>query len=104
MNANPSETTGISPFFATNGYEPRMTFDLQPTIEEAALTATPSQAKERKRVEQLAQEIKKRSEFLQEQIALAQSQMEQHSNAHRQPSPNYQPQDKVWLSMRNIKT
>jgi hypothetical protein len=28
INANPSETTGISPFFATNGYEPRMTFDL----------------------------------------------------------------------------
>jgi hypothetical protein len=71
INANPSETTGISLFFATNGYKPRMTFDLQPAAEELAMTTTPSQAKEQKRVEKLAQEIKKRSEFLQEQIVLS---------------------------------
>jgi hypothetical protein len=57
INANPSKTTGISLFFATNGYKPRMTFDLQPAIEEVALLITPSQAKEQKRVETLAQEI-----------------------------------------------
>jgi hypothetical protein len=66
-----------------------MTFDLQPAAEELAVTTTPSQAKEQKRAEKLAQEIKKRSEFLQEQIVLSQSQIEQHSNAHRQPSPDY---------------
>jgi hypothetical protein len=30
--------------------------------------------------------------------------MEQYANADRQPLPNYQPGDKVWRSMRNIKT
>jgi hypothetical protein len=48
-----------------------MTFDLQPNAEETPLPTTPSQAKERKRAEKLAQEIKKRSKYLQEQIVLA---------------------------------
>jgi hypothetical protein len=48
-----------------------MTFDLQPAIEEAKLLATTSQAKEQKRAKKLAQEIKKRSKYLQEQIVLA---------------------------------
>lgn len=28
VNSHPSETTGLSPFFATNGYEPSQPFDL----------------------------------------------------------------------------
>src|SRR5450432_1186617 len=103
MNANPSTTIGISPFFATNGYEPRMSFDLQPDPEPLP-PLNAREAKERKRAEVIAKAIKDRSEYLQEQIALANSRMEQYANAGRQPSPNYQPGDKVWLSMRNIKT
>jgi hypothetical protein len=102
MNANPSATTGISPFFATNGYEPNMTFDLQ--ISTPLPPPNAREATERRRAENMAKLIAERSQFLQEQISLAQSQMEANSNTHRQPSPNYQAGDKVWLSMKNIKT
>jgi hypothetical protein len=80
-----------------------MSFDLQPDLE-PLLLLNAKEAKERKRAEVIAKAIKDRSEYLQEQIALANSRMEQYANAGRQPSPNYQPSDKVWLSMRNIKT
>ena len=103
MNANPSATTRISPFFATNGYEPRMSFDLQ--LEETPLPPRDArEARERLRAETLAKEVEQRSQFLREQITLAQSRMEQYSNTSRQPSPNYQPGDNVWLSLKNIKT
>jgi hypothetical protein len=103
MNANPSATTGISPFFATNGYEPQMSFDLQPS-EEVTLPRSSKEAFERSRAEAFAKAVQERSQFLQEQIILAQSRMQEHSNDHRQPSPNYQPGDKVWLSLKNVKT
>ena len=65
MNANPSATTGISPFFATNGYEPRMSFDLQP--EETPLPPRDArEARERLRAETLAKEVEQRSQFLRE--------------------------------------
>jgi len=103
MNANPSATTGISPFFATNGYEPRMSFDLRPEL--APLPPKDARkASERRRAERVAKAIQDRAQYLQEQITLAQSRMEQHSNANRQPSPSYQPRDKVWLSLKNIAT
>jgi hypothetical protein len=103
MNSNPSATTGISPFMGSNGYEPYMTFDLQP--EPAPLPpASTHEAKERQRAERFAKEIKLRSEFLIEQIALGQSRMEEAANKSRQPSPNYQPDDFVWVSLKNVKT
>jgi hypothetical protein len=103
MNSNPSATTGVSPFLGSNGYEPHMSFDLQP--DPALLPpANARDAKERQRAERFAEEIKKRFQFLQEQITLAQSRMAEVANRSRQPSPNYQPSDYVWLSLRNVHT
>ena len=60
MNANPSDTIGISPFFATNGFEPYMSFDLQPDIAPLPLGTT-REANERKRAEKVAKGIVERS-------------------------------------------
>ena len=63
MNANPSSSTGISLFFATNGYEPQMSFDLKETG--TVLPPKDSrEAAERKRAEKVAKAIQVRSEFL----------------------------------------
>jgi hypothetical protein len=103
MNSNPSATTGVSPFMGSNGYEPQMSFDLMP--DPAPLPpANTRDAKERQRAERFAAEIERRSQFLQEQITLAQSRMAEAANQSRQPSPNYQPDDYVWLSLKNIQT
>jgi hypothetical protein len=88
INANPSATTGISPFFATNGYEPRMSFDLQ--LDPAPLPPKDSREKrEQQRAKELAKSIQDRAQYLQEQITLSQSRIEQHSNTNRQPSLSY---------------
>jgi hypothetical protein len=62
MNSNPSATTGVSPFLGSNGYDPQMSFDLQP---DPSLTTLPPantrDAKERQRAERFAKEIEKRS-------------------------------------------
>jgi hypothetical protein len=82
MNANPLLITGISLFFATNGYEPQMSFDLQPAV--APLPPKDArERRERQRAEELARSIQDRAQYLQEQITLAQSRMAQHSNTGR---------------------
>jgi hypothetical protein len=57
MNANPSKTTSISLFFATNGYEPWMSFDLQPDLE-LLPPLNAKEAKERKQAKVIAKAIK----------------------------------------------
>jgi hypothetical protein len=94
INANPSKTTSISLFFATNRYKPRMSFNLQPDPEPLLLSNS-KKAKERKRAKTVAKAIKNRSKYLQKQITLANSRIEQYANTSRQLSPNYQPSDKV---------
>ena len=88
INANPLATIGISPFFATNGYKPRMSFDLQPEPEPLPPKDS-REATERSRAEALATAVQDRSQFLQEQLTLAQSRIAQHANITRQPSPAY---------------
>lgn len=101
-NSAPSATTTISPFFATNGYEPRMTFDLQ---EVAPLPPQSTREKtERTRAEKFAKAAAERSRYCQEQISLAQSRMEEQANKSRKPSPNYQEGDFVWLNIKNVPT
>ena len=63
MNANLSETTSISLFFATNRYESQMSFNLQPDSE-LLLLLNAKEAKERKRAEVIAKAIKDWSEYL----------------------------------------
>jgi hypothetical protein len=70
INANPLSTTGISPFFATNGYKPQISFDLQPAV--APLPPKDAQERrERQRAKELAKSIQDQAQYLQKQITLA---------------------------------
>lgn len=102
INALPSESTKISPFMATNGYEPINPFDLEAT---QVLPDTSMQGKkERKKAVRFAEQAKERWEFCQENISLAQSRQEEYANKDRMPAPIYKPGDKVWVNTKNIKT
>ena len=103
QNLAQSTTTKISPFYATNGYEPRMPFDVT-MPEESTQLKNPSQEVEREKANKFATKIRKLHQELQEQISLSQTRMETQANKNRKPAPNYKPGDLVWLDGRNIKT
>jgi hypothetical protein len=100
-NNAPSSSTKVSPFFATRGYNPRMSFDLKPVVQEPR---NPGEKVARAQAESFARKMKETWEFLQEQMGLAQTRMEHFADQGRKPAPAYQPGDQVWLSSRNIKT
>ena len=100
-NNAPSSSTKVSPFFATRGYNPRMSFDLKPVVKEPR---NPGEKVAREQAESFARKMKETWDFLQEQMSLAQTRMEHFADQGRKPAPAYQPGDRVWLSSRNIRT
>jgi hypothetical protein len=100
-NNAPSATTMVSPFFATRGYDPRMSFDFSQTDPQAR---HPKDKIELRRALDTAKKLHDLWEWLQEQIGLAQTRMEHFADQSRKPAPAYKVGDKVYLSARNIKT
>lgn len=100
-NCSPSATTTVSPFFANKGYHARMSFDMIPQAQDAR---NPRQNIQRAEADKFAQRMKGVWDYLQDYIGLAQSRMEEYANRRRQPMPNYQVGDSVYLDRRNIKT
>jgi len=99
-NAAESDSTGLSPFQATRGYTPRMSFDT-----EAYKTNAPIA---RERIQQgkanaLAHGIQNAWEFCKANISAAQERMMKQANKHRR-DVTYNVGDSVWLSTKHIKT
>ena len=94
-NSLKSETTGMSPFFANYGFNPRMGFE--PTITVKGTPAT-------RDAEKFAQKMNEILEYLRSESIAAQARYETQANRHRRPARQYREGDHVWLDARNIKT
>ena len=81
-NSLPSAATIVSPFFANRGFEPRMSFDTIPTQHTHDGQDLPT------KMHQIW-------EFLQDQLTLTQTRMEEFANRKRKPPPRYRLGDKV---------
>jgi hypothetical protein len=90
-NANKSATTGVSPFFANKGYEPRMSFDV---------TTRPKEEDS----QNMATKLTELWKYLQGQIAVANERMAWHANKKRKPAPRYNVGDKVYINAKNFRT
>jgi Integrase zinc binding domain/Integrase core domain len=95
----PHESTGVSPFLATFGYEPRTSFDWQPIPVDA-----PRHVKlERQAAIQRVQRIEEIWNYVRHRMEKAQDAQRTQANRHRR-EVNFQVGDKVWLILKDYKT
>jgi hypothetical protein len=88
-NNSQHSATGISPFFALRGYNPK--FD----------PAVPSTAQV-PRAESYVKIITDLHNWLRSQMSIAQDRYKENADRHRAQSPTYSVGDRVWLSTSNI--
>lgn len=99
-NANVSNTTKVSPFFANSGFEPRMEIYPKPPSK----PPKSGQAIQREIAVQWASQIKEIWELVQEETRLSQVRMAAAANRRRSIAPAYRVRDWVFLKGKNIRT
>lgn len=96
INGRTSSVTGMSPFFATHGY------NIEPIqVEEPLRDQGKSPVA---RGEALIHRLQEATEMAQTLMAVAQEKYETYTNRHRQSSEQFRVGDKVWLSLKNVIT
>ena len=98
-NAAPSATTGISPFHAVYGYEPRMDFDILPETDSPLLD--PSKHHASRQAEALAMSLKGTWVDLKEAIQTSQARVSSRENKKRK-DPKLAPGDLAYLNTRHL--
>lgn len=91
-------STGFSPFFLDHGFHLETLPLSEPSTDE------PRQSSAGSTGTRIADKLKNALEVAQAELAAAQERQEQYANRYRDLAPHYKPGDKVWLSLRNIRT
>jgi len=94
-----SSSTQVSPFFATRGFYPRMTFGPPRPLDRASSKAIQEQTTIGNDFVTKMEEILK---VLQTNLTATYAQQEASANANRSPAPAYRPGDLVFLSTKNF--
>ena len=97
-NNQASETTGMSPFFATYGQDPLWHFDL------TAMEELKHSFPEEQCAQQVSATIKEITEHLQAEIFCVQYRQQEYADGKRQLAPIFKVGDKVWFNAQNITT
>lgn len=101
INASVSESTKMSPFMATRGFQPRMSFNSEKLAQE------PKTARERLAfgpAKAIALPMKDIWDWTKAWMAASQAKQKHYADQHRRDEPTIAVGDLVWLSMKNIKT
>ena len=91
-NNQASETTGMSPFFATYGQDPLEQFDL------TAMAELEHRLPEEQHAQQVSATMKEITEHLPAEIFRAQHRQQEYADSKRQPAPAFKVGDKVWFN------
>ena len=98
LNGRYQTGLGMSPFFATHGYDSTSPVALEPESNgSSTLTAA-------KRASNFVNKLKQVSDLCQTNMAAAVQKQEENANRTRKPAPIYRKGDKVWLDLRNYHT
>ena len=93
---NRQGTRGISPFFATHGY------NVEPIKLPTDMTAAPGS--KAGNAEAWAQKMKEAQDWISAALAATQQRMEENANRRRTAAEEFKVDDEVWLDIRNVST
>jgi Reverse transcriptase (RNA-dependent DNA polymerase)/RNase H-like domain found in reverse transcriptase/Integrase zinc binding domain/Chromo (CHRromatin Organisation MOdifier) domain len=98
INNRTATATKVSPFFLEHGYHAEP-LDINESLSDEGNPLSPIQ-----KADSIVRKLKEVQEWAQSTMATAQQTMEEVTNRHRQQAPSFKVGDKVWLSLKNIRT
>jgi hypothetical protein len=93
-NNHVSETTGILPFFANYGLNPKIEFEPDVRVDNP----------EENEAHILANHLSEIHDLIKSEMSFAQDRQQEYADQHCLPAPAYHPGDSVWLNGQNLRT
>lgn len=98
LNSRDATSTGVSPFFLSHGYHPRVV-DIEGEVLDPIIPSNPRESGQK-----IVHTIQAATDWAISSMAYAQQSMEAQANKKRGETETYKVGDKVWLNMRNVLT